>query len=194
MPIVKDHVVLQQSQHESTYVISAPLTTQNAEMISIDMMPMIDPTPRPVKSARRLTESEWMELDAPGLALACFELTRLTAAELEQLDSMHNADILRWLCSECSLARAMGIKKNSGGNTTALRREAARDARLHYAEIDLLSKRDMVAYLRWVRPRLVTNDLSGLVTGALQNAVHTARTLATHTNTAIKKLYITHIA
>lgn len=154
------------------------------------MMPVIDPTPRPVKSARRLTESEWMKLDAPVLALACFELTRLTAAELQQLNSMQSHDILRWLCSECSLARAMSIKKLSGGNIEALRKKAARDARLHYAEIDVLSKRDMVVYLRWIRPKLVTDDMDGLVTGILQKA----NTLAKRTNNAMKSLYITHIA
>lgn len=163
-------------------------------MIAIDMMPVIDPTPRPVKSAKRATESEWMELDSPALALACFELTRLTPSELKQLHSMNRREIERWLCSECSLTRALNIKQLAHGNLTALRNEAARSARLHYAELDVLSKRDMVSYLRWIRPRLVEDDRDGLVTGLLQSALHTANSIATRTNTALKRFYITHIA
>ena len=162
-------------------------------MISIDMMPVINPTPRPIKSGRRLTESEWMKLDAPALALACFELTRLTPSEVRQLDGMQSHEIYRWLCSECSLTRTMNLKKAARGNITALRKEAASEARLHYAEIDVLSKRDMVTYLRWIRPGLVTDETDGITT-LLQTAVDKAKTVATRTNSAVKSLYITHIA
>lgn len=161
-------------------------------MIAIDMMPIIDPTPRQVQKARRLTESEWMRLDAPALALACFELTRLTPSELKHLDSLPSREIYRWVCSETSLKRAMTIKKAAQGSITILRKEAARSVRLPYTEIDVLSKRDMVAYLRWIRPKLVESDRP--VSELLQSAMHTAHDFASRTSTTMKELYITHIA